>query len=215
MYDLTEGLKKGGTFLLNCTWSPEELDEKLPASLKKYIADNDINFYTINATKIASEIGLGGRINMVMQSAFFKLAEVLPLEDAIKYLKQAIVDSYGLKGEKVVQMNYQAVDHGLESLVKIDVPTGWSDAEDEAAATVAVDEPDFVKNVLRPMSAQKGDRLPVSTFLDRPDGEFPLGGSKFEKRGVAINVPEWHSENCIQCNQCSYVCPHAAIRPFY
>ena len=214
MYDLTEGLKKGGTFLLNCTWSPEELDEKLPASLKKYIADNDIDFYTINATKIASEIGLGGRINMVMQSAFFKLAEVLPLEDAIKYLKQAIVDSYGLKGEKIVQMNYQAVDHGLESLVKIDVPAAWGDAEDEAAATTAVDEPDFIKNVLRPMSAQKGDTLPVSTFFNRPDGEFPLGGSRFEKRGVAINVPEWHSGNCIQCNQCSYVCPHAAIRPF-
>ncbi|HZK57589.1 MAG TPA: pyruvate:ferredoxin (flavodoxin) oxidoreductase, partial [Clostridia bacterium] len=214
MYDLTEGLKKGGTFLLNCTWSPEELEEKLPASLKKYLADNDIDFYTLNATKIASEIGLGGRINMVMQSAFFKLAKVLPLDEAIKYLKQAIVDSYGLKGEKIVQMNYQAVDQGLESLVKIDVPASWSDAEDEAAATTVKDEPDFIKNILRPMNAQKGDRLPVSAFIDAPDGSFPLGASKFEKRGVAINVPEWNSDNCIQCNQCSYVCPHAAIRPF-
>lgn len=212
-YDLVEGLKKGGTFLLNCVWSPEELDEKLPASLKKYIADNDINFYTLNATDIAAEIGLGGRINMIMQSAFFKLSEVLPIDDAVKYLKQAIVDSYGKKGEKVVQMNYQAVDRGLESLVKIDVPTDWSDAVDEAAA-VLEDEPDFIKNVLRPMSAQKGDSLPVSTFSDTPDGVFPLGTSKFEKRGVAVSVPEWNSDNCIQCNQCSYICPHAAIRPF-
>ncbi len=212
-YDLAEGLKKGGTFLLNCVWSPEELDEKLSASLKKYIADNDINFYTLNATDIAAEIGLGGRINMIMQSAFFKLSEVLPIDDAVKYLKQAIVDSYGKKGEKVVQMNYQAVDRGLESLVKIDVPTDWSDAVDETAA-VLEDEPDFIKNVLRPMSAQKGDSLPVSTFSDTPDGVFPLGTSKFEKRGVAVSVPEWNSDNCIQCNQCSYICPHAAIRPF-
>ncbi len=213
-YDLVKGLKKGGTFLLNCIWSPEELEEKLPATLKKYIADNKIDFYTLNATKIAAEIGLGGRINMVMQSAFFKLAEVLPLEEAIKYLKQAIVDSYGLKGEKIVQMNYQAVDSGLESLVKIDVPANWSGAEDEAAATALVEEPDFIKDILRPMTAQKGDSLPVSAFVDMPDGVFPLGTSKFEKRGVAVTVPEWNSDNCIQCNQCSYVCPHAAIRPF-
>ncbi len=213
-YDLVKGLKKGGTFLLNCIWSQEELDGKLPASLKKYIADNDINFYTLNATDIAAEIGLGRRINMVMQSAFFKLAEVLPMDDAIEYLKQAIVDSYGRFGEKVVEMNYQAVEKGVESLVKIDVPDAWKDAVDEAAATVAEDEPDFIKNVLRPMNAQQGDNLPVSTFLDTPDGVFPLGTSRFEKRGVAINVPEWNSDNCIQCNQCSYVCPHAAIRPF-
>ncbi len=214
LYDLLEGLKDGGTFLLNCIWSPEELEERLPAQMKRYIADNNINFYTLNATKIASEIGLGGRINMVMQSGFFKLSEVLPLDDAIKYLKQAIVDSYGLKGEKIVEMNYQAVDRGLESLVKIDIPASWSSAEDEAAATVSVEEPDFIKDILRPMTAQKGDDLPVSAFVDMPDGVFPLGTSKFEKRGIAVNVPEWYSENCIQCNQCSYVCPHAAIRPF-
>ncbi|MBU5676018.1 pyruvate:ferredoxin (flavodoxin) oxidoreductase [Alkaliphilus sp. MSJ-5] len=213
-YDLVKGLKKGGTFLLNCIWSPEELEEKLPASIKKYIADNNINFYILNATKIASEIGLGGRINMIMQSAFFKLSQVIPVEDAIKYLKEAVVDSYGLKGDKIVNMNNEAIDRGVHALVKIDVPASWGSVVEEAAATVAQDEPDFIKNILRPMTAQQGDDLPVSAFVDMADGSFPMGTSSFEKRGIAVNVPEWYSDKCIQCNQCSFVCPHAAIRPF-
>ncbi len=212
-YDLVKGLKKGGTFLLNCIWSPEELDSKLPASLKKYIADNDIKFYTLNATKIASDIGLGGRINMIMQSAFFKLAEVISVEDAIKYLKDAVVKSYGKKGEKIVKMNQDAIDRGVDALVKVDVPTSWSSTVEEAAATIA-DEPDFIKNILRPIAAQEGNNLPVSAFVDRADGSFPMGTSAYEKRGVAISVPEWDIDKCIQCNQCSFVCPHAAIRPF-
>lgn len=211
-YDLLKGLKKGGTFLLNCLWSPEELDQKLPANIKKYIAQNEIKFYTINATKIASEIGLGGRINMICQAAFFKLANVIPIEDAVKYLKNAIVSSYGRKGEKVVNMNFEAVDRGVNALVKIDVPASWAGAVEEAAA--AKEEPDFIKNILRPMNAQAGDELPVSAFIGAEDGTFPLGTSAFEKRGIAVNVPEWQPENCIQCNQCSFVCPHAAIRPF-
>ncbi|SCY39141.1 pyruvate:ferredoxin (flavodoxin) oxidoreductase [Alkaliphilus peptidifermentans] len=210
-YDLLKGLKKGGNFLLNCIWTPEELSEKLPAAMKKYIADNNINFYTINATDIASEIGLGGRINMICQSAFFKLAEVIPVEDAVKYLKDAIVDAYGSKGEKIVKMNNEAVDRGVNAITKIDVPASWSGATDEAAA--AVEEPDFIKNILRPMNAQNGDILPVSAFVGTEDGTFPLGTSAFEKRGIAVHVPEWKKETCIQCNQCSYVCPHAAIRP--
>ncbi|GAB6085691.1 pyruvate:ferredoxin (flavodoxin) oxidoreductase [Alkaliphilus crotonatoxidans] len=211
-YDLLKGLKKGGTFLLNCIWSPEELSDKLPASMKKYIAQNNINFYTINATDIASEIGLGGRINMICQAAFFKLADVIPVEDAVKYLKKAIVDSYGKKGEKVVNMNYEAVERGVNALTKIDVPADWAGVvEGEAAA--AKEEPDFIKNILRPMNAQAGDDLPVSAFIGAEDGTFPLGTSAYEKRGIAVHVPEWISENCIQCNQCSFVCPHAAIRP--
>lgn len=211
-YDLLKGLKKGGTFLLNCIWKPEELSEKLPAAMKRYIAENDIKFYTINATDIAAEIGLGGRINMICQSAFFKLAEVIPVEDSVKYLKDAIVESYGSKGEKIVNMNYEAVDRGVNALVKIDVPTEWAGATEEAAA--AVEEPAFIKDILRPMNAQNGDILPVSAFVGAEDGTFPLGTSAYEKRGIAVNVPEWKKETCIQCNQCSYVCPHAAIRPF-
>ncbi|ABW17800.1 pyruvate:ferredoxin (flavodoxin) oxidoreductase [Alkaliphilus oremlandii] len=213
-YDLLKGLKKGGNFLLNCIWTPEELEEKLPAKLKRFIADNDINFYTINATKIASELGLGGRINMIMQSAFFKLANIIPVEEAMKYLKDSVDESYGLKGDKIVQMNYASIDRGVDALVKIDVPASWGSAVEEAAATVAKDEPDFIKNILRPMAAQDGNSLPVSAFVGREDGSFPVGTSQYEKRGIAVNVPEWYSDKCIQCNQCSFVCPHAAIRPF-
>ncbi|SES96188.1 pyruvate-ferredoxin/flavodoxin oxidoreductase [Natronincola peptidivorans] len=211
-YDLLKGLKKGGTFLLNCMWSPEELEEKLPAAMKKYIAENNIKFYTLNGTEIAREIGLGGRINMVMQAAFFKLAEVIPVDVALKHLKEAIVKAYGSKGEKIVAMNQQAVDRGVEALVKIDVPESWKGVAEEVAA--AVEEPDFIKNILRPMNAQEGDSLPVSAFAGAEDGTFPLGTSAYEKRGIAVTVPEWIPENCIQCNQCSFVCPHAAIRPF-
>ena len=210
-YDILKGLKKGGTFVLNCAWSKEELDEKLPASVKRYIAENDINFYIIDATKIAQEIGLGNRINMIMQSAFFKLANVIPIEDAVKYLKEAIDHSYGKKGQKVLEMNYQAVDKGINALVKVEVPATWKDAVDEAAADVEV--PEFIKKVVEPMNKQEGDSLPVSAFVGREDGHFPMGTSAYEKRGIAVFVPEWQIDKCIQCNQCSYVCPHAAIRP--
>ncbi len=210
-YDLVKGLKKGGTFVLNCQWTPEELDAHLPANLKKYIADNNINFYIINATDIAVEIGLGNRINMIMQSAFFKLANVIPVEDAVAYLKDAVVKSYGKKGEAIINMNYKAVDAGTDALVKVEVPAAWSNAKEEGAAEVAA--PDFIKNVLVPINRQDGDSLPVSTFVDREDGTWPMGTSAYEKRGIAVNVPEWQIDKCIQCNQCSFVCPHAAIRP--
>ncbi|MDK2823547.1 MAG: pyruvate-ferredoxin/flavodoxin oxidoreductase [Clostridia bacterium] len=213
-YDVLEGLKPGGTFLLNCIWKPEELEEKLPAKMKKYIADNNINFYIINAVDIASEIGLGGRINMVMQSAFFKLANVIPYEDAVKYIKDAIKKTYGKKGDKIVQMNNAAVDKAAEALVKVNVPSHWADVEVLEEVAAAKDVPDFIKNVVEPMNAQQGDKIPVSTFVGREDGTFPQGTSAYEKRMIAINVPEWQIANCIQCNQCSYVCPHAAIRPF-
>ncbi len=212
-YDLLKGLKDGGTFLLNCTWNKEELDAHLPASMKKYIAEHNINFYTIDATKIAVEIGLGGRTNMIMQSAFFKLSEVLPLEEAINHLKKSIVDEYGSKGQEIVEMNYRAVDKGIDALVKIDVPASWKDAE----AKVVEDNknlPEFIEKVLVPMNRQEGDDLPVSTFVGREDGSFPHGTSAYEKRGIAVDVPKWIPENCIQCNQCSFVCPHAVIRPF-
>ena len=210
-YDLLKGLKKGGTFLLNCLWDEKELEENLPASMKRYIAENEINFYTINATKIAVEIGLGGRTNMIMQSAFFKLSKVLPLEAAVEHLKKSVIHDYGKKGEKIVNMNYAAIDKGIDALVKIEVPASWKDAVD---AKVEVKEvPDFIKNVVEPMNRQEGDDLPVSTFVGREDGTFPHGTSEFEKRAIAVDVPHWIKENCIQCNQCSYVCPHAVIRP--
>lgn len=210
-YDLLSGLKDGGTFVLNCKWSPEELDEKLPASMKKYLAEHNINFYIINATDIAAEIGLGNRINMIMQAAFFKLANVIPIEDAVEYLKEAIEKSYGKKGEKVVAMNNKAVDAGIDALVKVNVPESWKGAKEEAAAAIEV--PDFIKNVMIPMNRQEGDKLPVSTFVNAADGVFPMGTAAYEKRGIAVNVPEWQPDKCIQCNQCSFVCPHAAIRP--
>ncbi len=211
-YDLLKGLKKGGTFVLNCQWDMAELEANLPGEMKKYIADNEIKFYTVNATDLAAEIGLGNRINMVMQSAFFKLAEVIPMEDAVTYLKEAIEKSYGKKGQKIVDMNNAAVEAGSDKLVAIDVPAAWG----TAAPTLEKNEnePGFIKNRLRPMNAQVGDMLPVSEFLDQADGTFENGSSAFEKRAIAVTVPEWLPENCIQCNQCSYVCPHAAIRPF-
>ncbi len=211
-YDMLKSLKKGGTFVLNTIWNKAELDANLPGEIKKYIADNDIEFYTINATKIAEEVGLGNRINMVMQAAFFKLAEVLDIDKAVSLLKEAIVKSYGKKGENIVKMNHEAVDHGIESLVHIDVPESWKAAEGTIAETK--EDPEFIANVLRPMAAQRGDDLPVSTFAGREDGTFENGTAAYEKRAIAVNVPEWLSENCIQCNQCSFVCPHAAIRPF-
>jgi len=211
-YDLLKGLKQGGTFVLNCQWDQKELDEKLPADMKKYISGHNIDFYIIDATDIAAKIGLGSRINMIMQAAFFKLAKVIPINDAVKYMKEAIKKTYGKKGEKVVQMNYKAVDKGIESIKKIKVPGGWKDAVD-IKSTVEAQEPDYIKNILRVINRQEGDSIPVSAFIGAEDGTFPQGTAAYEKRGVAINVPEWQKDNCIQCNQCSYVCPHAVIRP--
>lgn len=213
-YEVLEGLKEGGTFLLNTIWSPEELAEKLPAPMKKYLAEKKINFYIIDAVNIASEIGLGGRINMVMQSAFFKLANVIPYDDAVKYMKDAIESTYGRKGEKIVRMNWQAVDGAAEALIKVEVPAQWAAAQEQEEVAATDELPDFIRDVVIPMNRQQGDKLPVSTFMGVEDGTFPQGTSAFEKRGIAINVPEWQLDNCIQCNQCSYVCPHAAIRPF-
>ena len=212
-YNVLDGLKPGSTFLLNTIWSPEELEEKLPGAYKRFLANNNIKFYTINAVGIAQEIGLGGRINMIMQSAFFKLANIIPVEDAIKHLKDAVVTSYGKKGEKVVNMNNAAIDKGVESIVAINIPESWKTAQDEAEAPIR-NMTNFVKDIVIPMNRQEGDQLPVSTFVGMEDGTFEAGTAAFEKRGIAVNVPEWDSAKCIQCNQCSYVCPHAVIRPF-
>jgi len=211
-YDLLKGLKDGGIFLLNCQWSAQELEEKLPAGMKKYLSDHNIDFYIIDATDIAAEIGLGSRINMIMQSAFFKLAKVILLDDAVKYMKEAIEKTYGQKGEKIVQMNYQAVDSGIKSLKKVKIPDSWKDAV-EVEDVAGAQEPDFIKNILRVINRQEGDSIPVSAFIGAEDGTFPQGTAAYEKRGIAVNVPEWQKDNCIQCNQCSYICPHAVIRP--
>ena len=214
-YNVTKGLKKGGIFLLNTMWDLDELERRIPAAIKRYIAQNDINFYTINAIKIAQEIGLGGRINMIMQAAFFKLANIIPIEDAIKYLKEAVVTSYGKKGENIVNMNYNAIDKGIESIVKIDVPVSWKNAEADKNKNNS-EVPDFIRDIVIPMNSLEGDSLPVSSFIKAgmEDGTFMHGTTVYEKRGIAVNVPEWIPERCIQCNQCSYVCPHATIRPF-
>ncbi len=211
-YDMVSELKENGTFLLNCAWSDKELDEHLPAKMKRFIAERNIKFYILDGVGIAKEIGLGGRINMVMQSAFFKLANIIPIEDAVKYMKDAIYDTYGKKGDKIVDMNYKAVDMGIEAIKKVEVPASWANAEDEVVPKR--DVPAFITNILEPMNRQEGNKLPVSTFVGREDGTFPQGAAKFEKRGIAVDVPEWQMDKCIQCNQCSYVCPHAAIRPF-
>jgi len=208
-YDVLEGIKVGGSFLLNSPWSQKELGNKLPDHMKRTIAQKKLNFYNIDAVKIAGELGLGARINMIMQAAFFQIANVIPPKKAFDYMKKAIKKTYGKKGDKVIQMNYAAVDNAIGALKKVKVPASWVKAGQEAY--MEKDEPEFVKSVMRPMIAHQGDNLPVSAFS--PDGVFPTGTTKYEKRGVAINVPEWQPENCIQCNQCSFVCPHAVIRP--
>ncbi len=209
IYDVLEGIKDGGTFVLNSNWTAEEMEEKLPVAVRRTIATKKLKFYNIDAVKIATEVGLGGRINMIMQTAFFKLAKVLPVEEAIALLKDEIVKMFGKKGDMIVKMNHDAVDKTIDNLVEIKYPESWANAADSPKP--AKDEPSFVKNVMRPILAQKGDKLPVSAF--NPDGIFPTDTSKYEKRGVAINVPEWIMDNCIQCNQCAMVCPHASIRP--
>ncbi len=211
-YDMVTSLKPGGTFLLNTAWDVDELSEHLPGAMKRQLAAKNIKLYTVDAVGIAAEIGLGHRTNTVLQSAFFKLAKVLPVDAAVTYMKQAIVDSYGRRGEEVVNMNYAAVDAGLENVIEIEIPADWADAPD--SAPVVRDVPVFVEDIADIMNAQRGDQLPVSAFADAADGTFPLGTSQYEKRGIAVNVPVWIPENCIQCNQCAYVCPHAVIRPF-
>ncbi|MFC1841266.1 pyruvate:ferredoxin (flavodoxin) oxidoreductase [Thermodesulfobacteriota bacterium] len=209
-FDLLDGIIEGGAFLLNSPWSLKEMEKTLPDNLKRIIATKNISFYNIDAVKIAGEVGLGGRINMIMQAAFFKIANVIPPDEAINYMKDAIKKTYGKKGDKIVKMNIDAVDKSLGFLEKIDYPESWASAGHEEYMEND-DEPEFVADVMRPMLAQKGDSLPVSAFS--PDGVFPTGTTRYEKRGIAISVPEWISENCIQCNQCSFVCPHAVIRP--
>ncbi len=214
-YDVLKGLKKGGSFLLNSVHDAETTCKTLPDHMKVYLAKNNINFYIINATKIAAELGLGSRTNTIMQSAFFKIANVIPFEKAVEEMKHAILKSYGKKGEDIVNMNYAAVDAGGDAVVKIDVPAEWASIEVKAAAqSVDMSRPEFVRNIVDPINALKGDDLPVSAFNGREDGTWDNGTAAFEKRGIAVNVPEWQIDNCIQCNQCAYVCPHAAIRPF-
>ena len=212
-YDLVGKLKTGGTFLLNTIWSEEELAEHLPNRMKNQLANKEINFYTINASKIAEEVGLGHRTNMVIQTAFFMLADVLPIDDAIKYLKDSIEKTYGMKGQKIVDMNKAAVDKSSAELKKINIPSSWKDAKADKII-YSEKEPAFIKNMVRPIIALKEDDLPVSTYLPYDDGLYEGGTSRYEKRGIALYVPEWKIDNCIQCNQCSYVCPHACIRPF-
>lgn len=212
-YDLLKGLRKGGSFLLNTVWDDAEIDRQLPAHMKRYIAQNDIQFYTINATAAAEKIGLGRRTNMIMQAAFFKLADIIPIEDAVKFSKEGIKKSYGHKGDKIVEMNYKAVDAGIDPsiLKKYDVPASWATAED--APKAKANDPKFVEEVVRPIGRFEGDTIPVSAFVGNEDGTWMAGTAAFEKRGIAVNVPKWNADNCIQCNQCSFVCPHAAIRP--
>lgn len=199
---------------MNTTWSVEELEEKLPALMKHTLAEKHIKFYIVNAVKIAQEIGLGGRFNMIMQSAFFKLAAIIPMEEAVKYLKDSVEKDYGAKGQNVVDMNNAAIDKGIadDTLIEVKVPAEWAEAKDEAADESQL--PEFVSRIQNPMLRQEGDKLPVSLFSQgMEDGTFPTGGAAYEKRGTAIMVPEWQVENCIQCTQCSFICPHAAIRP--
>ena len=214
-YDVLKGLKKGGSFLLNSVHDAATTCATLPDAMKVYLAKNNINFYIINATKIAAELGLGNRTNTIMQSAFFKIANVIPFEKAVEEMKKAIQKSYGKKGEDIVNMNYAAVDAGGSAVEKVEVPAEWAAIEVKAAeAVVDSSRPEFVQKIVDPINALKGDLLPVSAFLGREDGTWDNGTAAYEKRGIAVNVPEWQVDNCIQCNQCAYVCPHAAIRPF-
>jgi pyruvate-ferredoxin/flavodoxin oxidoreductase len=212
-YDIVNDIKNNGIFLLNCSWTGKELEENLPANVKKALIEKNIQFYIIDATKIAKEIGLDNRTNTILQAAFFKLANVIPVPQAVEYMKASIRKSYGQKGDTVINMNYAAVDQGVIGAVKVDIPLSWADAVDAVVETSG-NLPDFVKNIMIPINAQKGDDIPVSSFATMADGTFPMGTSAYDKRGIAVDVPEWIADNCIQCNQCSFVCPHAAIRPF-
>ena len=217
-YKIVQDVKPGGIFLLNCQWNREELEHHLPNSVKKYIAKNNIRFYTVNAIDKAREIGMGKRTNTILQSAFFALANIMPIDKAVEYMKYMAKKSYLKKGEAVVEMNYKAIDAGVDAIVRIDVPAAWADLADEAPEAPATgtrpELVDYVNGIVRPVSEMNGDSLPVSAFEKYADGTLPQGAAAYEKRGVAVDVPVWHPENCIQCNNCAFVCPHAAIRPF-
>jgi len=211
-YDMLKGLKKGGTFLLNSIWDADESRNRLPDHMKKYMAENEIKFYTINATNIAEEIGLGNRTNTILQAAFFKISGVIPYDLALTAMKTAVKKTFGRKGEEIVSMNIAAIERGAD-VVEVSIPKEWKNLKDTATKDTR-NIPDFIKNIVEPINSMKGDDLPVSAFLGREDGTFPAGTAAYEKRGIAVNVPEWISDNCIQCNQCAFVCPHAVIRPF-
>ncbi|MGN0661132.1 MAG: pyruvate:ferredoxin (flavodoxin) oxidoreductase, partial [Oscillospiraceae bacterium] len=217
-YDMVSDIKPGGTFLLNCSWNLDELNTHLPAETKRYIAKNNIKLYTIDGVAIGKKIGLGNRINTVLQAAFFKLANIIPIDEAVKYMKDAATASYSKKGDAIVKMNHDAIDAGVTEVHEVQVPAEWANAANDGAACEKAtgdrkDLVDFVNNIQIPVNAQKGDSLPVSTFVGMADGTFPQGSAAYEKRGVAVDVPQWIPDNCIQCNRCSYVCPHAVIRP--
>ena len=211
-YDMIHEIKDGGTFLLNTSWTEEELTEKLPGDVKQYIARHNVQFYIVDANRLARELGLGNHANMILQAAFFKLSGVMPVEDAVRHMKEAVQKTYAKKGEKVVNMNMAAVDAGINSPVKVNVPADWANAADDR--TVDESLPDVVKNIVVPCNRQRGDDLPVSAFLPYQDGTYPLGTSKYDKRGIAAFLPQWDSNKCLQCNQCTFVCPHAAIRAY-
>jgi len=216
-YDMVQDIKDGGTFLLNCEWSPEEVADHIPGQAKRYMAEHNVKFYIIDGIKLGKEIGLGGRINTVLQSAFFKLANIIPEDEAIQYMKEKALASYAKKGDDVVQMNYQAIERGAGEVVEVPVPEEWKNCADEELGSKAVEGTpevlDFVNNIQKPINACQGDKLPVSTFKNIIDGTFPQGTAAYEKRGIAVDVPMWNPQGCIQCNQCSYVCPHSVIRP--
>lgn len=215
-YDIVDDLKEGGSFLLNCPWDIDELSERLPGKMKKILADRKINFYTIDGIKIGKEIGLGGRINTVLQSAFFKIADIIPAEEAKDLMKKAAYKSYSKKGQAIVDMNYAAIDRGMEDLKKVEIPAEWANAVDNSIADKIDGEGalvEYVNGILKPVNEYKGNKLPVSAFMDHVDGTAPNGSAAYEKRGIAVDVPEWNSANCIQCNRCAIVCPHAVIRP--
>lgn len=215
-YDIVDDLKEGGSFLLNCPWDTEELSERLPGKMKKILAERHINFYTIDGIKIGKEIGLGGRINTVLQSAFFKIADIIPADKAKELMKAAAKKSYMKKGQAIVDMNYAAIDRGMEDLKKVEIPADWANAVDNSVADKAEGNGalvEYVNEILKPVNAYKGNKIPVSTFMDHVDGTAPNGSAAYEKRGIAVDVPEWNPENCIQCNRCAIVCPHAVIRP--
>lgn len=217
-FDIVQDIKPGGTFLLNCSWDADELAARLPAAAKKYLAENKIKFYTVDAIHLAAEIGLGSRTNTILQAAFFKLSNILPLDTAVKSMKDAIIESYGHKGDKIVNMNMAAVDAGLDNIKEIAIPESWRNPEPDASTepikTDRADLDKYINDIMIPANSMRGDSIPVSAFMSTADGHLPQGTAAFEKRGIAVDVPRWIPENCIQCNQCSYVCPHAAIRPF-
>ena len=217
-YNMVEDVKEGGIFLLNCSWDDAQLDEKLPPNVKRHIAEHNIQFYTCDAVTIARELGLRGRTNTVLQAAFFKLADILPIEEAAEYMKAAIKKTYGRKGEAIVKMNCDAVDAGVNSVHKVEVPASWASEEGSIVRVEAEGRDklhtDYINKILKPTNAMDGDSIPVSVFMDTANGMIPAGTSAFEKRGIAVEIPQWDASKCMQCNWCSYVCPHAVIRPF-